>query len=291
MLYNIISLKTLPETIFAHIYSCPNYRADFMPTVSNIEIAYIESGPVLVEILGKQITAEEKSFLVLLHNHKISLATIENQSHIHYTVSSMVGGDSKVTEGLPEELPEKSLCVPVYLPYCKHTESLRQLLNLIIKEYQSSDGISSYKCGALVTELLCDIARASKNLVYSDKKSVTDVLSAKIKKYIQNNLDKKITLSDIAECTGKNPNYINQVFQQKNNMPIIKYVNLMKMKRVASLIIDNKLTLKEAAKEVGISDGNYISRLFKSTMGMTVSEYKEYSADNSVSFSDFEKIN
>ena len=66
-------------------------------------------------------------------------------------------------------------------------------------------------------------------------------------------------------------------------MRIDSYINLEKMKKVAVLISDNGLSVKNAAKEVGISDVNYLSRLFKQKMGMSVSQYKLNSVDYSYS--------
>ena len=57
-------------------------------------------------------------------------------------------------------------------------------------------------------------------------------------------------------------------------MSIISYVNLVKMKKVAALLASEKLTLKEVAFEVGITDTSYLSRLFKAKMGMTISDFK-----------------
>ena len=51
------------------------------------------------------------------------------------------------------------------------------------------------------------------------------------------------------------------------------------MKKAAVLIADKGLSIKEAAKEVGINDVNYFSRLFKQKMGMSVMQYKSASVD------------
>jgi len=123
-----------------------------------------------------------------------------------------------------------------------------------------------------------------------ESSTATDILDSRIKKYIAKNLDQKIKLSDLAESLGRNPNYLNQVFKQKNHMSIISYVNDLKMSRVAQLITDEKVSVKQAAREVGITDASYASRLFHKTMGMTISEFKSNSVDFTFSLNDFEKI-
>ena len=180
--------------------------------------------------------------------------------------------------------------MPVCIKYFSQTEKLSELLCEAIKEYQKTDNTSKYKCGALFIEILCELARACEETDKGEVSSKMDVLDSRIKKFIEKNIEKKITLSDIADGIGKNANYLNQVFKRKNDMSIISYVNLMKMKRVAVLITDEQMTLKEAAKEVGILDVNYLSRLFKTKMGMTVSEFKSNPVDNTIPLYDLDKI-
>lgn len=259
----------------------------------NIEIVYIESGTVELEILDQKLIAEERSFLILPHKYKMTFKTLgENSSHVHRTVSAAIDADSRLFTEKQEGLMPEYLCVPVCLNPCSQTDLLLGKLNEIIREHQQCSSIGKIKCGLWVLELLCDIAdAAAKQTAVSTKVSQKiDVLDSKIKRYIEKNLDKKITLADVAECTGKNPNYLNQVFQRKNNMSIISYANLQKMKRGAVLIGEKGLSVKEAAKSVGITDVNYFSRLFRKKMGMSVSEYKDSSVDYAFSLIDFEKI-
>ncbi len=290
MLYHIIKLKSIPEPVFAHTFSCPGYECHFKEAVPNHEILYIKSGDLTINFLGETIVAKEGSFLIAPHKYRFHSKAPENEMHIHYTISAMVGPNARVVNEIPETLAPDEICLPFCLDFCSETKPLVALLNKAIQEYQSADRISRQKCSALYLELLCELARSAqiKNTVKISK--TQDVLDSRIKIYIQKNISQKITLTDIAEAIGKNANYLNQVFKRKNNISIMSYVNLMKMKKVAALIISEKMTLKEVAMEVGITDTSYLSRLFKSKMGMTISEFKANSADFTFSLNDLDKI-
>ncbi len=164
------------------------------------------------------------------------------------------------------------------------------LLKKAVQEYQNADPISKQKCGIYFVELLCDIAKTTKTEKETKISKMQDILDSRIKLYIEKNISQKIALGDIAEAIGKNANYLNQVFKKKNNMPIISYINLVKMKKVASYISSGNMTLKEVAKEVGITDTSYLSRLFKKKMGMSISEFKNCSADITFTLNDLDKI-
>ena len=290
MLYNKLKLTNIPEPVFAHVYSCPGYESKFKVMVPNLEIAYIKLGELNLQIYGKEFIAKERSFLILPHNHEFSIKETNNAPHIHYTISAMVDPQSTLSEELTGAEGEKELVLPIIIEESKTTENCEKLLYDAINEYQKNDDISKLKCGSLVAELLCELSKSSFAAPDLKHSSKAEIIDSRIKKYIEKNIRTKILLTDIADALGKNANYLNQVFTKKNNMSIISYANLVKMKKAAVLIVDKGLSVKEAAKEVGINDVNYLSRLFKQKMGMTVSQYKSTSADYTFSLADKEKI-
>ncbi len=290
MLYHILKLKSIPEPVFAHVYSCPDYAVRFKEMAPNLEIAYIKTGELTGEFMGKTFTAKENSILLLPHKYNFAVKAISPGAHIHYTASALVDPESRIVTEIPEQLEADTLCLPFCLPNCTDTPRLADSLNAIIAEYQQGDSLSKKKCGAMFASLLCDIAAASQKTMPQTSGKAAEILDRRIKLYIEKNLNQKISLSDIAEAVGKNGNYLNQVFSKKNHLSIISYVNLAKMKHVASLLTSHKLTLKEAAKEVGITDTSYLSRLFKEKMGMTISEFKSNSVDYTFSLNDMDKI-
>ncbi len=290
MLYNILKLKTIPDVVFAHIHHSTNYKAHFSPMEPNLEIAYIKTGALKLIFDGQEIIAPEESFLILPHKYEFSIESIESGQHIHYTVSALVDSDSVVVDTPPMAINENTFCIPLCIKYSHKTEGMLHLLNSIIKEHQNADAISKYKCGAKLIEFLCEASLTTQTEEASQFGKSALILDRRIKKYIEKSIRQKITLADIAICLGKNPNYLNQVFQRINNTSIISYVNLMKMKYAAKLIEETGLSLKEIAGEVGIGDVSYLSRLFKAKMGMTISEFRTNSVYKTFSLNDKERI-
>ncbi len=290
MLYHVLKLKMIPDPVFAHTYACPGYDCQFGEMVPNHEILFIKSGDLTIDFSGESIVAKEGSFLILPHKFRFRSTSPEDEMHIHYTISAMIDPEARVVNKIPHTLAPDEICLPFCIDGGDKTESLVALLNKAISEYQNPNRISRQKCGALYAELICDLARLTPQKKASKTSRVQDVLDSRIKMYVQKNVGQKITLTDVAEAIGKNANYLNQVFKKKNNMSIISYVNLVKMKKVAALLVSEGITLKEAALEVGITDTGYLSRLFKAKMGMTTSEFKTNSADFTFTLNDLNKI-
>ncbi len=114
MLYLILKLKSIPEPVFAHVYSCPEYKCHFKEAVPNLEILYVISGNLTVNILGKTYMVKEKSFLLLPHKYPLYMEVQKDETYVHYTVSAMVDADTRLIEGMPDVLVPDEICVPFF---------------------------------------------------------------------------------------------------------------------------------------------------------------------------------
>lgn len=290
MLYNILQLNAIPDVVFAHIHQSTDYEVHFKPMEPNLEIAYIKTGALKLKFDDEEILAPEGSFLILPHKYGFSLKSTGSDQHIHYTVSALVDSNSVVSDAPTTNGDGNTFCIPVCIEHSPRTEKMLQLLNSIINEYQNADVVSKCRCGAKFIEFLCEASQSTQPEKTAHSGKTALILDGRIKKYIEKSITQKITLEDIAVCLGKNPNYLNQVFQKINNTSIISYVNLLKMKYAAKLIEDTDLSLKEIAEKIGIGDVSYLSRLFKAKMGMTISEFRTNSVYNTFSLNDNERI-
>lgn len=285
MLYNKLILEVIPKPVFAHIYSCPGYETRLKEkTLPNIEIAYVKKGELKIEIMGREYVAGEGSFLILPRNNEIRIHSSKNMPHIHYTISAITNSEAELKE-TDEKKENDEIIIPLIVKPFKNTKKCELLLYEAINEFQNPTSSSKIKSGSLVAQLLCELSEEKEDEAKETSKKA-DILDERIKKYIEKNITSKILLQDIGDALGKNQNYLNQVFKKKNGMPIMAYINLEKMKKVAVLITDKGYSAREAAREFGINDVNYLSRLFKQKMGMSPSQFKSSSADITFSLTD-----
>ena len=96
-----------------------------------------------------------------------------------------------------------------------------------------------------------------------------------IEKYIEENLDKKLSLTDIAESIHMNKSYISRMFKEKAGENLFDYINKRKREKAKQLIKNNELRMYEIALNVGMEDTAYFSRVFKKYEGISPSEYQK----------------
>ena len=96
---------------------------------------------------------------------------------------------------------------------------------------------------------------------------------AKTLAYIEGNYMHRLTLSSISANVSLSSSYLCRVFKSEVGTSITSYLNNLRIRKAATMIKDNRLSLKEISTMVGINDQLYFSRLFKKCMGISPSEY------------------
>ncbi|KNZ69799.1 two component transcriptional regulator, AraC family [Thermincola ferriacetica] len=114
-------------------------------------------------------------------------------------------------------------------------------------------------------------------LIANNEKASVQRLIKEIKEYIENNLNKSITLKDISELTHYNPQYFSRAFKKEIGMTVIEYLTHRRIEKAKMLLKKERLPVRLVAKKVGFSDVAYFSRVFRKVVGVKPSEFREKS--------------
>ena len=96
---------------------------------------------------------------------------------------------------------------------------------------------------------------------------------AKTIAYMEENYMHRLTLASISANVNLSSSYLCRVFKSEVGTSITSYLNNLRIRKAATLIKEQDLSLKEISAMVGIDDQLYFSRLFKKCMGISPSEY------------------
>ncbi|HOM02910.1 MAG TPA: helix-turn-helix transcriptional regulator [Acetivibrio sp.] len=155
--------------------------------------------------------------------------------------------------------------------------SLTRLLKKINKELaEQSDGYWPCRSKSYFIELLFFLEglRCNESLqnlsIELDKNSIVH----SIVQYLNQNIDKKITLEHLEKTFACNRNQINKEFQKELNTTVMKYFTQMRMQLAGILLRDTEIPILDVALRVGYSDAGYFSKAFKLYYGISPSEYR-----------------
>lgn len=92
--------------------------------------------------------------------------------------------------------------------------------------------------------------------------------------YIQKNLQRNITLEDVARHIHLSTFYFSRLFKDKTGVNYIDYLIQLRLEKAKLLLLTTNDSVAVVAKKVGYSETNSFSRLFKSRLGISPSEYR-----------------
>lgn len=101
----------------------------------------------------------------------------------------------------------------------------------------------------------------------------SDLLRA-VLTYIDDHFQRNITVQELADLTHMHPNSFIRLFKKHFGTTPIQYVNRKRIDSVKRLLTSTDLTLSAIGERTGIPDTSYLSKLFKSTTGLSPTHYK-----------------
>ncbi|MCR8744037.1 response regulator transcription factor [Romboutsia lituseburensis] len=97
----------------------------------------------------------------------------------------------------------------------------------------------------------------------------------KIVKYINENIEKKLSLDLLSKIVNMNESYLSRIFKEELDVTISEYIKNTRLEKSKELLKKENFRVKDAALSVGIHDQLYFSRLFAKKFNITPSEYRE----------------
>ncbi|WP_150266081.1 response regulator [Paenibacillus tepidiphilus] len=112
-------------------------------------------------------------------------------------------------------------------------------------------------------------------LLYVKRQRQKRRLIDEVTKYVEENLEQKITLKEVAAHFSFTPNYLGFLFKEDYGLPFNDFVKERKISRVLELLKDPTLMVYEIAERMGYKNLIYFNRQFKQLTGMTPGEYRK----------------
>jgi two-component system response regulator YesN len=130
-------------------------------------------------------------------------------------------------------------------------------------------------CDAL-TETSCASARENPLRFFEkslQRQNYQSHLVSKVEKYIRENLDKRLSLSEVAAKFNVSPNYLSQLFTRYGGMNFLEYVTAAKISEAKTMLLKGEGVIYEIADKLGYEDAFYFSKVFKKVEGISPREF------------------
>lgn len=147
---------------------------------------------------------------------------------------------------------------------------LEPLLQNLLKLKEERGPMSGLKRKTMLYVIIEKLFQSARESTPDSKEETTEL----ILKYISNNLDQSLTVSQLAEKIGMDPRQFHYLFLKRMGMCPKKYLIHCKMERAKELLEDENYSITYISGMVGYDDPLHFSRIFKKYTGISPSHYR-----------------
>lgn len=105
--------------------------------------------------------------------------------------------------------------------------------------------------------------------------SKKNVLIYEAEKYIDENYQNNITVSEVARNVGVSLSYLSRIYKEATGHTLIHLINLKKIEKAKEYLGETDKKVYEIAELLGFENTTYFSYFFKKNTGMSPKEYKD----------------
>lgn len=239
-----------------------------------LEIGFVEQNPVVLKSDLGELVIEENGIFIIPPQCSFSVSTKEPGLHRHTSAEFLIRCRTAPAEQFAPPVGKKAV-LPLYIPPSPDNSEICALIRSIACDKTAQLERSYFQECSDFMLLIHKICERMQNAGRSDTISPGNRRHcARAKAYISQNINRRLSVAEVAGAVGVSKNYLTNVFSSSEGIPLTEYINRSKLSYMIMLIRRYGYTLAQAGKHVGLTDVNYISRIFKRYYGMTVTEYK-----------------
>lgn len=152
---------------------------------------------------------------------------------------------------------------------------LENLLQKIQVEQETQDVFSELLRKNYLSELFVFLARCGRMMVPVEPTDVAEAEIQEAARYIYHHFAEPLTLYEVAARVHMTPTYFSRKFKRVTGFGYKEYLNHVRLKEAARLLLETERPVTEIALACGFSDGNYFGDLFKKEKGISPRMYRK----------------
>lgn len=238
---------------------------------SFFELTYVDSGTIVNIVDGKQFYVNQGEIMLLF----------PGQTHIQR--SSSAGHCSFITISFDMMLDRgEALKNKVF----KADSAIRGAYSAILSEYEKADMYFTDMLAGYIHQIVLRLLRRAEGQSVSlvplnpdednadlTKSIISNRLVRDAVRYIDTHLERKLSLSDVAEALRLNPSYTSRLFKEYTGVCVTEYIRRRKLGEAKRVLKAGGYTVTEISEMFGFSSIHYFSHCFKKEFGVSPADY------------------
>ena len=154
------------------------------------------------------------------------------------------------------------------------TSPYERIFNSIIAETKTSDDFSGEMQQLLINQLMIMIYRIKTTLLTPSYEAEKFTMIFNVQKELENNCQEQYTLEGLAKKYHTSVSTLSHQFKKITGFSVFEYLFLCRIAYAKYMLTRTDYSIGDIVERIGFSDSSNFSRTFKSTVGMTPSQFR-----------------
>lgn len=152
----------------------------------------------------------------------------------------------------------------------------QDLVEKIFQEYDGQDYRILYQLrnAKEIAHWINTLNTGLNNEFINKKQDYRQQIVIKIQGYLNENIEKKLTLSETADLFGYSQGYLSSLFSKYAKTSFIDYITHLKIQRAKEMLLDTNAKVYEVADSLSFESSFYFSKVFKKITGISPTDYQ-----------------
>lgn len=249
------------------------------------EMVYIKSGEGTFDIGEQRVQVGSNDIVIIKphQHHKLSVPSDNGCDFIVLYFKFMNQSNHAMSETSLEDfinfVSSKESGAFIKLKVSQKNDII-VLLNRILREKAGDQLGSDLLNYLMLMELFVLISRALKaeweNSIKNKSPKIKELMQSAIR-FVHNNYEREISITDIAKYVFLSPSYFTRAFKENTGLSPMQYLLNVRIKRACELLLESDMKAGEIAHSVGFSNQQRFNDMFKKQMKMTPMQYRNTS--------------
>ena len=187
--------------------------------------------------------------------------------------------DNKIIDGMTQLAELRPVIAnPLVVNESWGADILRSLGNIMTEIYTlyfESGALSDIYIYMKLLTLLTYIREYQLSRIITDDSEKYSAAIHRVLGYIEKNYMNDISLESLADIAGYSTYHFSRIFRKYSGTTFIKFLNNRRVSAAELLLLENNVSVTDAASQVGFSSLTTFNRVFKEINGCTPSEFKK----------------
>jgi len=171
--------------------------------------------------------------------------------------------------------PQATICNLLFLCLSQFNDGEEIVSHIFDQEPEGYRCIYRQRGIPEITGWMCILRDGLLKALREQKRGYKNQIIVQIKAYIQDNLNQRLNLQNVAAVFGFSPNYLSTLFAKQAECPFVEYVTREKIRAAKEMMREENVKLYEIAERLGFDNAFYFSKVFKKVEGCSPREYMQ----------------